>query len=938
MPAGYDPNNDPGRHPAKAPPPPSAGTGQPSLAGERRARSRTRGRRSATPTGNTRSSSGDNVDTQSSNTTQSSTTSKTSRGVSPMVMKGLRKIRNITSSRSQSPKKAAASRQEGRSKASDPGASTTDKKRFRSSSARRAPGGGGAGKQSPAEATTNTPTPGRRPVLARLSDEEYVKPIPRVPRPRKGQPFFPAGPPTGKSGIKTDDKRNSTSNIDVKAPLPSSPPSPSKSPKRMMVKPVSGSNFAQLSPTDTHTYKKHPSSNKLHHSQRRSNVGGGIGGGDGGGGNGRSAFDPPKKAPSPPNVEGDGDDDEEKRELESPVKQRQQPQQKQQQRRTGDGKEQSGLDLPKKAPTPSFEVGRDGDKDEEKRESERSIKQQRQQSHHRQQQQLRRNDGRSGGGRGGKSRSAADTLKKVPSSPEMIGLGDKHKPRKETETPVRQHQRGHKHKPQRSKSDFDSTNPIPSVPSPPETGSDGNKDDEKIDPENPVKQRQRSHKHKPERSKSAFDSAKPIPAWPVDKAMDDEPEGEGNSGVLEEPVLQPSQVSSHQRTLRNDHRRKKTPKDQPKTQKPHSMPEVTSASRSLSIVSGLTDASSVHSNPTDMFQKQKNKDEEDDIEEEEEPPTPIERSNLDKKSLDSMKEIKDAIKQMRHERRKVKFGDIKENPLLDSSGSLSNAQTSNPQLQTQKDLSVTTRTRLEGITVNDLEVGFMKQSSSPSLNPASIKVPVASATSPPTPIASIFVNEEHVATNQPHHEDVQSSENPTVEREIKVASLQKQVKKVKKSIKRTCRDVWTEREDIIQLQRKNWSLRKTLVNSEAPRDSVTTLNMKIEKLLRQERELDVELDRCEEEKEYLEEDCSRLAKSISEFKDLLDELNKKVVPLLQPLGEEIVEEEDEDEDDDEVEGNHTDVKGGDPSEELGDDSIHSVEDGNVHTINDIVIS
>lgn len=124
--------------------------------------------------------------------------------------------------------------------------------------------------------------------------------------------------------------------------------------------------------------------------------------------------------------------------------------------------------------------------------------------------------------------------------------------------------------------------------------------------------------------------------------------------------------------------------------------------------------------------------------------------------------------------------------------------------------------------------------------------------------------------------------NVASEEELQIASLQKQIKKTKKLIKRTCRDVWTERDEIVAWQRKNWSLRKGLIQGEAPPDSVTTLNMRIEKLIRQERELDLELDRAEDEKHYLEQDSHVLATAIGEFKDLLDALNTQIVPLLSP--------------------------------------------------------
>jgi hypothetical protein len=76
--------------------------------------------------------------------------------------------------------------------------------------------------------------------------------------------------------------------------------------------------------------------------------------------------------------------------------------------------------------------------------------------------------------------------------------------------------------------------------------------------------------------------------------------------------------------------------------------------------------------------------------------------------------------------------------------------------------------------------------------------------------------------------------------------------------------VWTERDEIVAWQRKNYSLRKGLIQGEAPTNSVTTLNMKIEKLIRQERELDLELDQAEDEKHFLEQDSRALAKALDE--------------------------------------------------------------------------
>ena len=116
--------------------------------------------------------------------------------------------------------------------------------------------------------------------------------------------------------------------------------------------------------------------------------------------------------------------------------------------------------------------------------------------------------------------------------------------------------------------------------------------------------------------------------------------------------------------------------------------------------------------------------------------------------------------------------------------------------------------------------------------------------------------------------------------EMQIDSLQKMIKKMKKAIKHTSREVWVDRDDIVSLQRRNWSVRKGLIQGEAPEESVTGLNLKIEKVLRQEREIDLELDQIDEEKHFIEQECSQLAKAVNEFKDLLDALNTQIVPLL----------------------------------------------------------
>jgi chromosome segregation ATPase len=119
-----------------------------------------------------------------------------------------------------------------------------------------------------------------------------------------------------------------------------------------------------------------------------------------------------------------------------------------------------------------------------------------------------------------------------------------------------------------------------------------------------------------------------------------------------------------------------------------------------------------------------------------------------------------------------------------------------------------------------------------------------------------------------------------LQREIKAASLEKQVHNTKNLIERTCTDVWTERDQLTSFQRKNWSVRKKLMQMEDPEDSVTSLNLKIEKLVRQDRILDSDIDRANDERQILESRCGDTAKEISQLKYLLDDLHTHVVPLL----------------------------------------------------------
>jgi hypothetical protein len=216
-----------------------------------------------------------------------------------------------------------------------------------------------------------------------------------------------------------------------------------------------------------------------------------------------------------------------------------------------------------------------------------------------------------------------------------------------------------------------------------------------------------------------------------------------------------------------------------------------------------------------------------------------------------MKDLKDSIKQMRPNRRKVKFhesdplspipGSKQGTPVSVARPSAAATSASTPTFGSSPPLTKYFNSSLTGfgeITMDDLEVGFFKQA--------------------PHPTAS-----------QQQQQQQQQQE-----------SLQKQIETTNKIIKWTCRDVWSEREEITNLQRTNWSIRKSLMKTDTPRDSLTTLNLKIEQLMRQDRELDLENDQIEEEKRHLKHECSQLVKAVEEFNELLDALNMKIVPLL----------------------------------------------------------
>ena len=232
-------------------------------------------------------------------------------------------------------------------------------------------------------------------------------------------------------------------------------------------------------------------------------------------------------------------------------------------------------------------------------------------------------------------------------------------------------------------------------------------------------------------------------------------------------------------------------------------------------------------------------------------------SGLDRKSLDSVNAIKNSIKEMRNNRQKVKSESTAtttsekkcpHSPLLSPvlSPSTRRPEPSSTSSSRRKMGAATglagvddffisaSSSGLGEITVDDLDIGFLKR----------------------------------------------QDQRKQLQREIKAASLEKQVNKTKKVIKQTCADVWTERDQLNSFQRKNWSVRKKLMLMEAPEDSVTSLNLKIDKLVRQERIWDRDIDQANDERQTLESECADMAKTISQMKYLLGDLHTHVLPLL----------------------------------------------------------
>lgn len=247
----------------------------------------------------------------------------------------------------------------------------------------------------------------------------------------------------------------------------------------------------------------------------------------------------------------------------------------------------------------------------------------------------------------------------------------------------------------------------------------------------------------------------------------------------------------------------------------------------------------------------------------------IERNNLTKETLAHVRDIKEDFKQMRAHRKTST-----EQPMWTKSDG--NTQPQSSKLPLLAKLSPAGRSRRH-----------------------------ASPATPGTPLHTSFdalMNASRLALNSSSMVDLRNSIGaisfedldvgfvkkiqpaPSVESEedLRIQELEKQLKETKKLIKRTTRDVWTEREAVISYQRNNWSIRKSLMQSEGPPDSATSLNMKIERLLRQQRELDMEADQLRGQKDTVGEQCIEITRRLDETKELFDKLSLLVVPLLPP--------------------------------------------------------
>jgi hypothetical protein len=287
-------------------------------------------------------------------------------------------------------------------------------------------------------------------------------------------------------------------------------------------------------------------------------------------------------------------------------------------------------------------------------------------------------------------------------------------------------------------------------------------------------------------------------------------------------------------------------------------------------------------------------------------PADKQRKNLNKETLEHVKDLKDEFQEMRMQRRKVKFGAKEQGsaeapnrttPRSKSDGVAVALQQSphpakSPGAGKSRHSVPAGSSSLASLNTSQLlhnsgSTLFNSSKSTTFTNRSDLNSSRSTLQSSKTDLSSkdsVLVNEFNSSYISIQDLDVGYMKGPTgpvlSEEELQTEALQKKIKKTKKLIKRTTRDVWAEREEIINLQRKNWSIRKALMQNEGPPDSLTTLNMKIEKLLRQERELDLESDRMREEKEALEAECANTTKTIGEFRDLYDKLNRTIVPLL----------------------------------------------------------
>jgi hypothetical protein len=242
-------------------------------------------------------------------------------------------------------------------------------------------------------------------------------------------------------------------------------------------------------------------------------------------------------------------------------------------------------------------------------------------------------------------------------------------------------------------------------------------------------------------------------------------------------------------------------------------------------------------------------------------------SSLDRKSLDSVNAVKNSIKEMRLNRQKVKS---------ESTTTAATATTTTETTTSEKKrppsplLSPFPSSSTLGTEPNSASSSRRKMGSASGF--AVVDDSFVSTSS--SGLGEITVNDLDIGVSKRQEQQKQ------LQREIKAASLEKQVNKTKELIRETCTDVWRERDQLNSFQRKNWSVRKKLMQMEAPEDSLTSLNLKIEKLVRQERIWDNDIDQAKDERQTLESECADMAKAIDQMKYLLDDLHTHVVPLL----------------------------------------------------------